>query len=807
MTKDLNSTAIDADDTAAVAGSPRQSNASSSTSSAAAEWEDDDPNANVLADGDEDDDEAYDDYYAADDDEEQYLILPQPSPPLRPLSARAIEWATLALHSRPIQAYLLIFTVYILFANDVRCVAFTKSADLTFEVLSTVCLFSFCVETIARSLLESSVMLTAEDSKSPSAAPSWRTIPCCRRHKLVISGYFLSFMFWLDLLALVSLLPEIQWIWGAVLAGSSASALSAARASRISRIGSRLGRILRVVRVVRVVKLYTIWSASHRKRGGKADDAEAATLLSLSGGGNDGLPRESAVGQQLNESTTRTIILLVLLMLLLIPVLTYTPFDAGRSTAAAMVHAANTLRVQMALSGAPPPSASSSTVWTAAVSSVLSQYRVWGAGSGVLASDVGSVMCVKIVLTPSAGVPAYLSLDEPWVYLNLRSDATAQELEQYDFSSTASDGSAVTTSVWFDVRPLSRLDAVYTIGLTLFVVFLLLLGALQFSVDAQTLVLRPIEGMLSLVERVSLDPAEAWANTDASSRDNTGTYETKVLENALKKVMGVLRVGLGSSGLQIVARHLDAGRRARYTSGGSGGSSKVPPLGGAIGDVGPPLTGPPSAAWAATMLIEQQVQLQQPPQQRSLQHPQQQQQQPLQVQVQPPLLRGSVDAAVQGTIPPRSSGGHPHVSTTVGPVAAAAIDDRVCDSTSSPSFSVAPGGHNSAAAAAATDRVDAAVAPSGVNPVTAGSGAAAISPPLAPAQQAAMAVAASSVIPVFAVATGLPVDVTPPSSSLVAAHALLAASWVPTPFDASSAKSPFEPFRAGRPVRVSMSRF
>lgn len=75
-------------------------------------------------------------------------------------------------------------TLYALFGDDIRSLAFTKSADDVFWALTTVCMFFFAVEIVLCSIAR--------------------------------EGYFLGFYFWLDTIATVSLLLDIGWFWNKV---------------------------------------------------------------------------------------------------------------------------------------------------------------------------------------------------------------------------------------------------------------------------------------------------------------------------------------------------------------------------------------------------------------------------------------------------------------------------------------------------------------------------------------------------------------------------------------------------------------
>ena len=72
-------------------------------------------------------------------------------------------------------------TLYALFGDDISLVFFTKSADETFNYITTFALVLFVVEITLNSLCQ--------------------------------DGYFNSFYFWLDVVSTVSLITDISWIW------------------------------------------------------------------------------------------------------------------------------------------------------------------------------------------------------------------------------------------------------------------------------------------------------------------------------------------------------------------------------------------------------------------------------------------------------------------------------------------------------------------------------------------------------------------------------------------------------------------
>merc|ERR1711988_1252366 len=89
--------------------------------------------------------------------------------------------------------------------------------------------------------------------------------------------------------------------------------------------------------------------------------------------------------------------------------------------------------------------------------------------------------------------------------------------------------------------------ALLSIIITLFVAFMLVVGAHTFTTDAERLVLTPIQEMMALVQRVSDDPSRP-----IESKGDGGQYETRKIENAIKKITDLLRIGFGVAGSDIV---------------------------------------------------------------------------------------------------------------------------------------------------------------------------------------------------------------------------------------------------------------
>jgi hypothetical protein len=193
-----------------------------------------------------------------------------------------------------------IVTLYALFGDDCRQLMSPKSGDEIFWSLTVIAMFLFAMELVLASFAQ--------------------------------KDYFLGFYFWLDLIATVSLFTDIGWIYneitggGDISADNASQASSLARAGRGARVGTRAGRIVRLVRLIRIVKLY---KHAHKALENKHkfdeddDDITAEELAQIHAkNNNDAEPKkESHVGQQLSDLTTRRVITIVLIMMFSVPIL------------------------------------------------------------------------------------------------------------------------------------------------------------------------------------------------------------------------------------------------------------------------------------------------------------------------------------------------------------------------------------------------------------------------------------------------------------------------------------------------------
>jgi len=114
-----------------------------------------------------------------------------------------------------------------------------------------------------------------------------------------------------------------------------------------------------------------------------------------------------------------------------------------------------------------------------------------------------------------------------------------------------------------------QLTAQFSLLQTTFIVILLGYGAFAFSKDTQILVIAPIEKMVGIVKQLADNPLSKPEVTDEEeevtevkkSKKKGGSgggdqLETSMLENTILKIGGLLQVGFGEAGAQIIGKNM-----------------------------------------------------------------------------------------------------------------------------------------------------------------------------------------------------------------------------------------------------------
>jgi class 3 adenylate cyclase len=407
---------------------------------------------------------------------------------------------------------MMLLTVYALFGDDMRLAMAKPSADDVFYGVSALALLCFFLE------------LTFNTYSK--------------------ADYVWGFYFWLDVIATLSLIPDVGWIWDAIMGtggGSGSGAQdSALKAGRASRAGTRAGRVVRIVRLVRLVRIVKLYK--HVQDTEEVEEPQPAGPVE----------EPSAVGKCLLDLTTRRVIVLVLTMLLLLPLLavdTWVEPMSGYEVAINNVHQ----RSFAYMDGAISELAMRSAVRDLSEVGTILRLQVADLDQDLVDAWVEEEAGIDAVSVNYIG-DNYRTTEAPaFVGSGCFGDSGVPIHE----TSCANESSVI----WFDVKSDIQLEAWLSFGKTLLVMIALATGAIMFTRDAERLVIGPIERMVDIVKKLSQNPLGAIVSSGGSGSGEPGEdgLETAMLERTLTKIGGLLQIGFGEAGAEIIAKNLKSG--------------------------------------------------------------------------------------------------------------------------------------------------------------------------------------------------------------------------------------------------------
>ncbi|KAL4493547.1 hypothetical protein ABPG72_004040 [Tetrahymena utriculariae] len=486
------------------------------------------------------------------------------------------------LDSSAFQIIVNLFTIYSLFADDIKVMTTRKDADLGFDVCTIIAIFTFVAE-IIMSMVER-------------------------------EGYTFSFFFWLDILSTVSMILDINMLTNLIFNSGSGQIGGVQKAGQASRVGSKAGRVVRLVRLIRIVKLYKAAQQQHENRLAEKNNQSQNNFKLMekirkrkmkkkvhpgpidskgpvdskgqfdskvqsdskgpnesSGQFNDGQdqasksqvqtsstkdsqiqqkgfnpPKESKVSRILTDITTKRVIILVLVLVFIMPLFSVDYyFD--------------------------PPSP---------IDISVKQMKMVCETQSTI-GDIQNQM--QYIVNMFNVVPAVLSyFQSPFPdsygihfqdsdYDNLRYDEKLGAIYTFDYNifmqyhSSApddiktqlqqklqSDGALNLVGV-MSLRQTQIISSALSFCNTIFVCIVLTAGAILFSKDASDLALDPIERMRDKVIAIANDPLSSKDQKLISDEDNKEQYETIIIENAIVKIGTLLALGFGEAGSEIIA--------------------------------------------------------------------------------------------------------------------------------------------------------------------------------------------------------------------------------------------------------------
>ncbi len=445
------------------------------------------------------------------------------------------------MDSAYMQIFMSLLSIFALFADEIRMVAFNKYADTAFYTLLCISMGIFFVEIFLCSICK-------ED-------------------------YFMSFFFWLDIISTVSLVGDIAWI----VPESSSIGQTTTDVAKNARAG-RAARIIRLIRLIRLIRITKIYKEAQKQRkqmelasiglrrtsarvtpinapaisagedakkqdrksprhsmqgapspkhsSGHLPEPLARSNSSVSSTTNE-VPPESNTSRILSELTTQRVIVLVIVLTFCLPL-----FDNNSYTD-------------------PPYTPPYAVKALADAHNKMNSTEFANLCAVFCKSETKDDYYPLIYVSgPDCG-PFYYSVSEDDLRL---SEVMVAEDRGY--------------RVVADVRAYTKLNSGLGIGRTLFLCVLLAVGAILFSNDTTTLVLYPLESMLEKVRILATNPmAFCLATSDAElgvysmQRKLEGkgeNYETQYLESLIVKIARLLAVEFGEAGTKIIVTNLSS---------------------------------------------------------------------------------------------------------------------------------------------------------------------------------------------------------------------------------------------------------
>jgi len=304
------------------------------------------------------------------------------------------------------------------------------------------------------------------------------------------------------------------------------------------REGTRISRVTRIIRLIRLIRIFKMYRHAHGfltfVQDSMYDNHQERLRKRMKGE-----QEESQVGKKLSDLTTRRVLVLVIVMLLCVPLFTINTYKEEN------------VYFEYGLNLVEKYSDQNSPTYISFFTNYVKEHQ-----------DI-PMPVTNVYINGSMTIPKdYKIFNDPSTKLD---DFRGYELELVK----TEKGGAVAV---FDFTYTVRLTAGLGIARTIFVCCVLGLGAIFFSRDATFLVIRPIEGMISKVNRIAKNPLEAAQEEENEAlayerammkmkknhkklrkRPKNMEYETVKIEQTIIKIGALLAIGFGEAGAKIIA--------------------------------------------------------------------------------------------------------------------------------------------------------------------------------------------------------------------------------------------------------------
>jgi len=366
--------------------------------------------------------------------------------------------------------------------------------------------------------------------------------------------YYPSTYFIVDIVVtLTVVILDIGWIWYGMLGvnelayDDATGAYETAMKDEGIGEGTRVARIARIIRLFRLIRIFKMYRHSHAYitfvKDQKYETAEERLKRKVKGE-----QEESKVGKKLSDLTTRRVLILVILMLLFVPIFTITTYKEENT------YFSYGLDIVERYSDD-----ANSPIFMRLYQSYINEH------------NEGIPMPVTNVYVSGVN---QVTFNDPDVKLG--------DMRPYEVELVKSEDNKIVGV--FNFKYIVNLTAALAIVRTFYTCGVLALAAVFFSRDATFLVIRPIEGMISKVNRIAKNPLEAAQEEENAAlalervlfkqnkkgkgkgkkqkqkqKSKDTDFETAKIEQTIIKIGALLALGFGEAGAKIIADNMGRG--------------------------------------------------------------------------------------------------------------------------------------------------------------------------------------------------------------------------------------------------------
>jgi hypothetical protein len=421
----------------------------------------------------------------------------------------------------------ILFTIWALFADDIKMMTTSNEADVGFSVSIIFIQFIFTLEVIVGSFC--------------------------------VDNYFLGFFFWLDVISIVSLLLNIHWMNDIIvenISGASDQSSTGNKSnSKTVKVGTKAVTVLRIVRLIRIVRITKIFKISENLSG-KANGKFQIDLAKE----EEQLVEKLNIGKKLSDSTMRRVIILILSMIMGIIILDpnfYFQAVTSNEFAFKMLNDFKSINDPgLAIAIDQLIQTHENTITQVLYLQILN-YTYGDLESGNFLRD-----SEKIELDQDC---SGLITDEP----------PSELLLQYMNYSSSLDSTRC--YILYDNIQISQLNALISICKTVAVCMILIFGAFCFSKDTNSMVLMPLDSMVRKIQRLTKNPSKGKQENELEEyynllkriekrsrvgccmsdvNDGNRNIETIILDKTIVKIGSLLAMGYGEAGSLIIEKNL-----------------------------------------------------------------------------------------------------------------------------------------------------------------------------------------------------------------------------------------------------------